>query len=130
MEYPTADGYRAFRELCTESLWTAYEPKLAALARANPVERMKVHLLRHGCDATVQILSRLRYPGPWSGTDPKVLKLAKQLERRFPEQVLEFYMKGLVRLSEPASRTIYAEPAAVVARLGHIWVDVLNDPGR
>lgn len=131
MEHPTAQGYRAFRSLCTEAEWAAYEAKvLAAMAKANPVERLKVHLLRHEYEAAIQMLSSLRYPGRWSSTDGEVLKLAEKLESRFPEPVLKFYMSGLIRLNAPATRTVYAEQAALVARLRHMWVDVLKTPDR
>lgn len=131
MERPTAESYQTFRSLCSEAEWAAYEPRvLAVMAKANPVERLKVHLLRDEYDGAMQILSRLPYSNRWSATDPEVLRLAEHLESRFPEEVLKFYMSGLIRLDAPATRTVYAEQAGVVARLRHMWVDVLKTPGR
>ncbi|MDI6895469.1 MAG: hypothetical protein QME70_12930 [Bacillota bacterium] len=88
-----------------------------------------IHLVRKEYDVAVGILAGMRYPRDWYG-GYSALRAAEQLETRYPEQVLAFYMTGLGSLSCSGSRKEYAHNARVVLKLRHTWVDVLGQPER
>jgi len=126
----TEESYRAFRKLCSDAEWEVYEPRvLAALQRLHPEQRLPIHLLREEYDLAVGILAGIRYPREgYYGYF--ALRAAEQLETRYPDQVLAFYMTGLGPLGLTASRKEYARNAQVVLRLRHMWVDVLRQPEK
>jgi len=126
----TEESYRAFRKLCSDAEWEVYEPRvLAALERLHPEQRLPIHLLREEYDLAVGILAGMRYPREgYHGYF--ALRAAEQLETRYPDQVLAFYMTGLGPLGLTASRKEYARNAQVALRLRHMWVDVLRQPEK
>lgn len=126
----TEESYRAFRKLCTDAEWEVYEPRLVAALERLPLEqRLPIHLMRREYDVAVGILSRMRYPREgWGGY--AAIRAAEQLESRYPDEVLAFYMTGLGSLRSTASRKEYARNAQVVVRLRHMWVDVLRQPEK
>lgn len=126
----TEAGYRAFRELCSHEEWREYEPRVLAVLEQVPAERrLMIHLVRKEYDLAVGILARMRYPREGYG-EGSLLRAAAQLETRYPEQVLAFYMTGLGSLNSSGTRKEYARNARVVLKLRHMWVDVLGQPNK
>ncbi|MDB4897866.1 MAG: uncharacterized protein JWN15_4128 [Firmicutes bacterium] len=123
----TVQSYQDFRRLCTDSEWIDYESRLmAAMARVRPEERFKLHLLRGEDERAVTILSAL--PDPRWYDDSGLLTAAASLEKRFPEQVLAFYRKGLGDVTSAHERKEYADKAKVLLKMRHMWVEVMGQP--
>lgn len=123
-------SYKSFRKLCSAEEWKTFEPRmLAATAQASSEERLKIHMHRQEYDQAIRVLSTLRYPDSrYGGDDP--LKIAAQLEEKYPDQVLAFYMSGLGNLNQNAQREIYAHKARVARKVCHMWVDVIKKPDK
>lgn len=121
----TPEGYTAFKNLCDTAEWSAYEPRLlAAVQRSSPRTRLEIHMLRGEHDQAVALLRKERY---WEGDT--TVRVAAQLEERYPEQILAFYQSGLEGLNAPGSRANYRRNALVALKLRHMWMDVLKTPG-
>jgi hypothetical protein len=126
----TLASYQSFRKFCSAEEWKTFEPRmLAATARAWPEERLKIYMHRQEYDQAIGVLSTLRYPDSrYGGDDP--LRIAAQLEERYPDQVLAFYMSGLGNLNQNAQRETYAQKARVTQKVRHMWVDVIKRPDK
>jgi hypothetical protein len=126
----TLASYRSFRKLCRAEEWRAFESRmLAATARAWPEERLKIYMHREEYDQAIRVLSTMRYPeSRYDGDDS--LKIAAQLEERYPDQVLAFYISGLGNLNQNAQRETYAQKARVAQKVRHMWLDVLKRPDK
>lgn len=126
----TLASYQFFRKLCRAEEWRVFESRMvAATARAWPEERLKICMHRREYDQAVRILSTMPYPNSrYGGDDP--LKIAAQLEERYPDQVLAFYMSGLGNLNQNAQRETYAHKARVAQKVHHMWLDVLKRPDK
>lgn len=102
---------------------------LAATARASPEERLKICMEREDYGQAVRVLSTMGYPDSrYDGDDS--LTIAAQLEERYPDQVLAFYMSGLGNLNQNAQRETYAQKARVAQKVRHMWLDVLKRPDK
>ena len=80
-------------------------------------------------EKALAVLLKEKYPShAWdSGED---LKTAKQLESRFPDQILKYYLSGLGNLNSNATRKEYAQRAGVMLKIRHMMVDILKDENR
>jgi hypothetical protein len=126
----TCDKYKAFRKLCTAAEWKAYEAKiLARVKEAWESEQLRIHMYRKEYDKAVAVLSRGRYPFTAWDSDYQ-LQTAKRLERRFPEEILKYYLSGLGNLKTNAMRKEYARMAQVMAKVRRLLVEVLRDKDR
>jgi len=126
----TLASYRSFRKLCRAEEWRVFEARmLAATARASPEERLKICMEREDYGQAVRVLSTMGYPDSrYDGDDS--LTIAAQLEERYPDQVLAFYMSGLGNLNQNAQRETYAQKARVAQKVRHMWLDVLKRPDK
>ena len=75
------------------------------------------------------ILLKGKYPSD-AGDSGAELQAAKQLEQRFPEQILAYYLSGLGNLNSNAQRKEYARQAGVMVKVRSILVDVIKDEAR
>ena len=64
----------------------------------------------------------------WDGADE--LKAAANLESRFPEKILEYYLTGLGALNVNDTRKGYARKAKGMAKVRHMYVDILKAEDR
>jgi hypothetical protein len=48
----------------------------------------------------------------------------------YPEEILSFYMTGLGNLNYSFDRKTYARRALVMAKVRHMWVDVMKTPEK
>ncbi len=58
------------------------------------------------------------------------MQAATALETKFPEQILEFYQKGLGSYNVSADRKVYAEQAKVALKIRYMFINVMNQPEK
>lgn len=84
---------------------------------------------RREYDEALAILIKGRYPiSSWDGGYE--IKVAKKLEKRFPERILKYYLSGLGNLNRSDQRKEYTRKAKVMAKVRHVLVDVIGDEQR
>ncbi|MFZ2445168.1 MAG: hypothetical protein WAW37_02315 [Syntrophobacteraceae bacterium] len=110
--------------------WSEHEPKLIKrLDDAWTSERLKILMHRKEYEKALAVLLKANYPSrTWDSSEE--LQTAKQLETRFPDQILTYYLSGLGNLNSNATRKEYAELARVMLKVRHLLVDVLKDGNR
>ncbi len=130
VDHLTCEKYKTFRKLCTVAEWKVYEAKVLARAKnACESEQLRIRMRRKEYDKAVAILSTGRYPLTAWDSDYQ-LQTAKRLERRFPEEILKYYLSGLGNLKTNAVRKEYARKAQVMAKVRRLLVEVLRDKDR
>ena len=124
------EKYKAFKKMCTHAEWKSFEPKvLGMLNNAWGTDRLKIRMHRREYDEALAILIKGRYPAStWEGEYE--IKIAKKLEKRYPEEILKYYLSGLGNLNRNAQRKEYARKAKVMAKVRHVLVNVLGDQKR
>ncbi len=126
----TFKKYKAFKKMCTSAEWTFFEAKvLDSLKHACKSERLKIRMHRREYDEALAILIKGRYPMSTWDSDYEI-KVAKKLEKRYPEEILKYYLSGLGNLNRNAQRKEYARKAKVMVKVRHMLVDVLGDEAR
>ena len=122
----TLKDYKEFRKICSNKEWKDYEQRmLEILERASDAERLKIHLLRKEYDQALGILTKIGYPDTrYDGSE--ILKMAAKLEQKYPEKILSFYMSGLGNLNYSYNRKAYAQKAAVMKKVRHMYLEVMN----
>lgn len=130
MDHLTCDKYKVFRKLCTTAEWQRYEAKiLAQLENTWGAEQLRIRMHRKEYEEAVAILSRSRYP-LYAWDSAYELQTAKQLEERYPEAILKYYLSGLGDLKTNATRKEYTRKAQVMQKVHHMLVDILHDAPR
>lgn len=130
VDHLTCDKYKTFRKLCTAAEWKSCEPRiLAHLQNAWQTEQLQIRMHRKEYEEAVAVLGRSRYPlHAWeSGCE---LQVARQLEARYPEAILKYYLSGLGSLKTKATRKEYALLAKVMGKIRRLLVEVLRDEPR
>jgi tetratricopeptide (TPR) repeat protein len=126
----TFEKYKAFKKMCTPAEWVSFEAKvLDSLKHAWKNERLKIRMHRREYDEALAILIKGRYPmSTWDGDYE--IKVAKKLEKRYPEEILKYYLSGLGNLNRNAQRKEYTRKAKVMIKVRHMLVGVLDDEAR
>jgi len=96
------------------------------LNTTNSIETLKIRMQRKEYDQALAILLKSNYP--MYACDE--LKIAKQLERHFPEKILTYYLSGLGNLKSNATRKEYARQAGVMLNVRNLLVNVMKDETR
>ena len=92
-------------------------------------EKLKIYMHRKEYAEAVTILTKKRYPTmDWDGGDE--IRIAKKLEKNYPEEILKYYLSGLGNLKFNATRKEYACKAKVMAKVRHVLVNVIGDETR
>jgi len=124
----TLKDYQTFKKTCTKKEWDDFEPRmLRRLEKTWDAERLKIHMFRKEYDKALSLLKKSRYPDSRYGED-EILKIATDLERMYPEEILSFYMSGFGNLNYSFNRKAYAQKAAVMKKVRHMYVEVMNSP--
>lgn len=126
----TCDKHKAFRQLCTAAEWTSYEAKiLTCLKSAWNTEQLRIRMHRKEYDEAVAVLNGSRYPGhTWNSA--YALQTARQLESRYPEEIIKYYLSGPGNLNASTQRKEYARQAQVMSKINRVLVDALHDAPR
>lgn len=126
----TEKKYQEFQQICGKKEWAEYEPRIMAAAESIwEDERLKIFMLRKEYDKAIETLSDMDYPDGLFGEED-VLKIAAKLEKKYPEKVIEFYKTGLGNMNISLTRKDYTRKAAVMKKVRHMWVDIMNEPGK
>jgi hypothetical protein len=129
-QHLTLATYKAFRELCHTQEWAVFEPRvLDAMKDAWKEEQLKIFMHRGDYDQAVGVLCAMRYPNV-RVEGAEVLKIAAALEEKYPDRILTFYLSGLPKLYQNATRETYARWVSIVAKVRHMWVDALKTPTK
>jgi chemotaxis methyl-accepting protein methylase len=130
IDHLTCDKYKAFRKLCTAAEWKSYEGKiLERLKSARDTEQLRIRMHRKEYDEVAAVLCKGRYPLTAWDSDYQI-QTAKRLEKRYPEEILKYYLTGLGNLRTNALRKEYARKAKVMAKVRRLLVEVLRDKNR
>jgi hypothetical protein len=126
----TLQKYKAFKKLCNKAEWQRFEPKvLACMKDAWRTQQLKIRIHRREYADALVILTEERYPtSHWDDGDE--ILAAERLEKRYPEEILKFYLSGLGNLAVNATRKEYARKAEVMAKVRRLLVGVLGDEAR
>jgi hypothetical protein len=129
-DHLTLDSYITFQKNCTPAEWDAFEARiLDRLDSARESERLKIRMHRREYELAVAILAKGRYPlHVWDNADE--LQAAAKLESTFPEEILRYYLSGLGNLNANANRKEYARQAKVLAKVQHMYLDILKSEDR
>jgi len=126
----TFEKYKAFKELCSVKEWCLFEPQLLLqLKHAGEGNRLKIRMHRKEYDEALAILTEGRYPMSSWGSEYHI-QVAQELEKRYPEKILKYYLSGLGHLDCNADRKEYTRKAKVMVKVRHVLVDVLGDAAR
>lgn len=126
----TLEKYKAFKETCTADEWSRFEPEV--LARMKDVwrnEQLKIRMYRKEYAEALAILTEGRYP-TWDRDTADEIQAAEKLEKRYPEEILKYYLSGLGNLKVNATPKEYARKAKVMAKVRRLLVEVHGDEGR
>ncbi len=127
----TLKKYKAFKKMCKAAEWERFEPKvLEQMKEAWDTEQLKIRMHRKEYDEAVTILTEGRYPTTVWEEGGYETQAAKKLEKRYPEEILKYYLSGLGNLTVNATRKEYARKAEVMAKVRHLIVEVIGDEAR
>ena len=126
----TFDKYKAFKKRCKKTEWATFEQKLLAQIKdGQRTEQLKIRMYRKEYEKAIAILTKGRYPTlGWDGGYE--VKIAKKLEKRYPEEILKYYVSGLGNMKVNALRKEYARRAKVIVKVRYVLVEVLDDEKR
>jgi hypothetical protein len=127
---PSLEKYNTVKKICSAEEWALFEPKIVEqLAASWPAERLGIRMAREEYDEALAILLKGNYPSDADDSCAELLA-AKQLEQRFPEQILAYYLSGLGNLNRNATRHEYTVTASVMVKVRSMMVDVIKEEAR
>jgi hypothetical protein len=128
VDHLTFQKYKAIAKICKPQEWVQYEPLiLKRLDKAWDGEKLKIFMHRKDFDQALAVLKKMGSPGR-RYYDREALNVAQALETRFPREILAYYRSGLGDLKINRTRKEYADQAAFMAKVRHMFVDVLKAP--
>jgi hypothetical protein len=127
-DHLTFEKYKAFEKVCKPEEWTRFEPLvLKHLDKAWEGEKLRVYMYRNDFDQALKTLKNMKPPGRMYDGGYS-LKVAQALEERFPKEILAYYRSGLGDLKINRTRKEYADQAVFMAKVRHMFVDILKSP--
>jgi hypothetical protein len=122
----TCEKYKAFERICNAEEWREYEPRLLErIPRCWRDEQLKIYMHRREYGQALTLLQDMR-PGDPRYHGVYVMKAAEELEESFPEEIIAFYRSGLGGLDSTRPRNEYARLAEIMAKVRHVYVDILK----
>ena len=129
-DHLTLYTYNTFKKICSAEEWMLFEPKIIAQLDTSWLsERIKIRMVREEYEEALALLLKGNYPS-LAGDSGEELLAAKQLEERFPEQILTYYLSGLVNLNNNAPCKEYARLARVMVKVLSLLLYVIKDEAR
>ena len=126
----TLKSYKTFKKICDNNEWIDYESRLLErLEKIWDAEKLKIYMFRKEYDKAITLLTKIRYFDTYYG-ESGILEIATKLEKIYPQDILNFYMSGLGSLNSSSDRKRYAREAMVMAKVRHMWVDVMKTPEK
>ena len=58
------------------------------------------------------------------------LSMLEQLGTLFPEEILKYYLSGLDKMNNNATRKEYTRTAKMMLKVSHMYLDIMKDEGR
>ena len=130
VDHLTLEKYKSFKKICSAEEWMLFEPKIVEQFDTSwASEQLKIRMEREEYDEALALLLKSNYPCH-VGDSGEALLIAKQLEERFPEQILTYYLSGLTQLNNNAPRKEYARLTRVMVNVRSLLVDVMKDEAR
>ena len=124
----TLSSYKELEKECRKKEWEKYEPILLDMLKKNfNIQAVKIHLHRQEYETAIQYFKKPTRT-TYYGLQSEVFPVAKELEVRYPMQILEFYKSCIGNLNVSTSRKIYSQNAVAVARVRRVLVDVMKKP--
>jgi len=125
----TLTSYKEFEEECRKEEWEKYEDKILDLLKKDfNIQAVKIHLYRKEYEKALQYFKTHSGSAYYFSGDSEVFSVAKELEARYPTQILSFYKLSIGNLNVSASRKVYSQNAEAVARVRRVLVDVMKRP--
>jgi hypothetical protein len=126
----TLEKYKNFKKICTDAEWGLFEGRVVeSLKKAWETDQLKIRMYRGEHEEALAILTRRQYPvTSWEGDYE--IQAAKELESRFPEPILKYYLSGLGNLKTKATRKEYGRKATLMAKVRRVLVEILKDEKR
>jgi hypothetical protein len=122
----TLEKYKTFRGICSKDEWLSFDKKMEIqITQASIDEKLKIYMHLKEYKKAVSVITKSRYPFRTWGGDTSI-KVASQLEKRFPEEILKFYSSGLGNLNRNDTRQEYARKASVMAKVRRVYVDIMK----
>ena len=123
----TLSSYKEFEKECQKEEWDKYEGKIIDLLEKNfNIQAVKIYLYRKEYEKALRYFKPpFRSTYYYSG-ESEVFSVAKDLEKLYPEQILEFYKSSVGNLNVSASRKIYAQNAMAVMRIRRVLVEIMK----
>lgn len=126
----SVSSYEKFKDECSFTEWKEYELQvLEALQNASLHVQLKIRMLRQEHEQALCLLQKIGYSN-WSWGNDSALEIASTLETKFPEQILEFYRRGLGSYDVSIDRKAYAEQAKAALKIRHMLLNVMNLPEK
>lgn len=126
----TLNSYKTLENICSPSEWKRFEPSIIARLEGTwRQERLKILMYRQEYEQAAAVLTKGKNSlHNWDGSEE--LKVAEQLERLFPEEILLYYIAGLGNMNVNATRKEYALQAKAMARIHRVYLDILKSEQR
>ncbi len=127
---PTLEKYNTFKKICSVEEWALFESKIVEqLAASWPAEHLGIRMAREEYEKALAILLKENYCS-YADDSCAELQAAKQLEQRFPEQILAYYLSGLGNLNSNSQRKEYARQAEIMVKVRNMLLNVIKDEAR
>ncbi|MFH1829901.1 MAG: hypothetical protein ABH871_03895 [Pseudomonadota bacterium] len=125
----TLSSYKEFKKECKPDEWAVYEPRILKLLdeKEDDIQSVKIRLHRKEHELALQYFQRPRRLSHCFYGESEYFLVAKELESRYPDQILSFYKSSVGNLNTSSSRKVYHYNAQSVERVRRMYVDVMND---
>ena len=123
----TLPSYKKFKKECRKEEWEKYEPQIVGMLENDfNLQAVKIYLYRKEYEKALQYFKNPSMSAYYYLGQSEVFSVAKELEVRYPMQILAFYKSSIGNLNLSTSRKIYSQNAVAVDRVRRVLVDVLK----
>ncbi len=117
------ESYQTFKSKCNATEWEKYEPLiLKRLDSAWPEQRLKIFLSCLDYSSALKRITKTSYPEFYS--------IVKILESKFPDEILNYYIRGIGNYNISATRKVYNENVLATTQVKKMFIEVMNKPNE